>query len=72
MDEGFKDERILKLKEQANEEYKNMQLQIANIEEMAQMFRDAVIGFHATSLRYASVLNRLLLETEPPTTPPAL
>ena len=62
---GFKDERIVKLKEQANEEYKNMKLQIANVEELIQMFKDNVLAFHTTSLHYTEVLSRLLSETEP-------
>lgn len=60
----FQDERIIKLKEQANKEYKDMQLQIANIEEMIKMFHDAVLAFNCTSLRYAEVLSRLLAESE--------
>lgn len=62
--EGFRDERIIKLKEQANREYKEMKLQIANIEEMIKMFQDAVLAFNCTSLRYAEVLSQLLAETE--------
>lgn len=68
----LKDERIYKLKMQANEEYKNMQQAIASIEELVRMFNDNVLAFHTTSLRYSEVLSRLLVETEPPPDKPTI
>ncbi len=60
----FKDERIIKLKEQANEEFRQMNITITSIEELVRMFGENVLAFNCSARRYAEILSRLLAESE--------
>ena len=70
--EPLKDERIIKLKEQANEEFRQMNLAISSVEELIRMFHENVLAFNSSAKRYTEVLNRLLIETEPKTEEPTV
>ena len=60
----FKDERIHKIKEQLNADFKEMNLTISSIEELIRMFQENVLGFNCAARRYAENLSRLLAEQD--------
>lgn len=63
--EGFKDERIHKLKQSLERDFKEMNLAISSVEELIRMFGENVLGFNCAARRYAETLSILLIEATP-------